>query len=123
MQPHPWTETLLEIKSRVEEQVCVSFNSVLLNLYRTGQDSVSWHSDNEAELSQCPVIASLSLGATRRFSLKHKWRNDLKPIHLELQSGTLLLMGGTTQRNWLHQVPKTTKPVGQRINLTFRVIG
>jgi len=122
MEPKPWTVTLLDIKARVEAVAKVSFNSVLLNLYRNGQDSVSWHSDNEPELRQYPAIASVSLGATRRFSFKHKLRKDLKPIHLELPHGSLLLMLGSTQIHWLHQVPKTTQAVNSRINLTFRTI-
>lgn len=122
MHPEPWTATLLELKTAVETIAAVSFNSVLLNLYRTGQDSVGWHSDDEPELRRNPVIASVSFGATRRFSLKHKRRKDLKPVHLDLSHGSLLLMQGTTQHHWVHQVPKTTKPVGPRINLTFRLI-
>lgn len=122
MQPAPWTATLLHLKATVEAVAAVQFNSVLLNLYRNGQDSVGWHSDAEPVLGRNPIIASVSLGATRRFSLKHKYRRDLKPVHLELHHGSLVLMQGTTQHHWVHQVPKTTKPVGQRINLTFRII-
>lgn len=122
MHPEPWTATLLELKTAVETVVTASFNSVLLNLYRTGQDSVGWHSDDEPELGQNPLIASVSFGATRRFSLKHKRRKDLKPIHLDLTHGSLLVMQGTTQHHWVHQISKTTKPVGPRINLTFRII-
>lgn len=122
MQPEAWTENLLEIKTAVEPVAQVCFNSVLLNLYRDGQDSVGWHSDAEPVLGRNPVIASVSFGATRRFSLKHKFRQDLQPIHLDLTHGSLLLMQGSTQHYWVHQVPKTTKLVGQRINLTFRVI-
>jgi alkylated DNA repair dioxygenase AlkB len=122
MEPEAWTSTLLAIKARVEEVAQVSFNSVLLNLYRNGQDSVSWHSDNEPELRRYPAIASVSLGATRRFSFKHKHRKDLKPIHLDLPHGSLLLMQGNTQIHWLHQVPKTTQLISPRINLTFRRI-
>jgi alkylated DNA repair dioxygenase AlkB len=122
MQPEPWTTTLLELKTAIETVVSASFNSVLLNLYRTGQDSVGWHSDDEPELGRNPIIASVSLGATRRFSLKHKRRKDLNPVHLDLSHGSLLLMQGPTQHNWVHQVPKTTKPIEPRINLTFRTI-
>lgn len=122
LHPEPWTPTLLGIKSTVEAIAGVTFNSVLINLYRHGQDSVGWHRDAEPSLGRNPVIASVSLGATRRFSLKHLHRRDLKPVHLDLTHGSLLLMQGTTQHYWLHQVPKTAKAVGQRINLTFRSI-
>jgi len=122
MQPEPWTATLLALKAAVETVANVSFNSVLLNLYRDGNDSVGWHSDAEPVLGRNPIIASVSLGATRRFSLKHKQQRDLKPVQLNLTHGSLLLMQGPTQHYWVHQVPKTTKPVGQRINLTFRVV-
>jgi alkylated DNA repair dioxygenase AlkB len=122
MEPEPWTPTLLAIKAQVEALAKVAFNSVLLNLYRNGQDSVSWHSDNEPELRRYPAIASVSLGATRRFSFKHKRCKDLKPIHLELPHGSLLLMQGSTQIHWLHQVPKTTQSISPRVNLTFRRI-
>ncbi|MBF2027801.1 MAG: alpha-ketoglutarate-dependent dioxygenase AlkB [Oscillatoriales cyanobacterium C42_A2020_001] len=122
MQPNPWTEPLLAIKSAVETVANVQFNSVLLNLYRNGSDSVGWHSDAEPTLGHNPVIASVSFGATRRFSFKPKHRKGEKPVHLDLTHGSLLLMQGSTQHHWLHQVPKTTKPVGTRINLTFRVV-
>lgn len=122
LQPAPWTETLLTIKAAIETIVPVRFNSVLLNLYRHGQDSVGWHSDAEPVLGRNPTIASASFGATRRFSLKHKRRQDLKAVHLDLAHGSLVLMQGPTQHHWVHQVPKTAKPVGPRINLTFRII-
>ena len=95
-----------------------SYNAVLLNLYRNGSDSVGWHSDNEAGLGDRPTIASLSLGATRRFQLRHRRTKEM--ITLELREGHWLIMSGETQRFWLHQVPKTTATVGRRINLTFR---
>jgi alkylated DNA repair dioxygenase AlkB len=120
--PKPWTETLLTIRSKIVSVVAAQFNSVLLNQYRDGRDSLAWHSDDEPELGAQPIIASVSFGATRRFSLKHKYRKDLKPIHFDLDHGSLLLMQGDTQANWLHQVPKTTQSVGFRINLTFREI-
>jgi len=122
MRPQVWTATLLEIKSAVDTIASVNFNSVLLNLYRDGNDSVGWHSDAEPVLGRNPIIASVSFGATRRFSFKHRYRRDLKLIHLDLTHGSLLLMRGTTQHHWLHQVPKITKPVTARINLTFRII-
>ncbi|MBI1282613.1 MAG: alpha-ketoglutarate-dependent dioxygenase AlkB [Anaerolineaceae bacterium] len=120
---HPllWTPTLLEMKARVEQAAGVTFNSVLLNLYRDGQDSVGWHSDDEPELGLDPVIASVSLGAARNFQFKHKQYPDMK-VSIELTHGSLLLMRGTTQHFWKHQIPKTKKELGPRINLTFRVI-
>ncbi len=120
--PLPWTPELLEIKQRCEQVARAQFNSVLLNYYRDGQDSMGWHQDNEPELGEHPVIASVNFGATRRFQLRHKKRKDLATITIELEHGSLLLMQGTTQQFWKHQVPKTTQPVGARINLTFRLI-
>lgn len=122
LHPLPWTETLLQIKARVDAAAKTKFNSVLLNLYRDGRDSNGWHQDNEPELGQNPIIASVSFGATRRFQMRHKFRKELSKIDIALNDGSLLLMAGTTQHFWQHQVPKTAKPVGQRINLTFRVI-
>ncbi len=121
MFPTPWTSTLLDLKASVEALSGVVFNSVLLNLYRNGNDSMGWHSDDEPELGQNPIIGSLSLGATRRFLLRHKHQKALKS-KLDLTSGSLLLMQGTTQHYWQHQVPKTKRLVSPRINLTFRVI-
>ncbi len=121
---HPllWTAELLAIKQRCEAIAQASFNSVLLNYYRHGQDSMGWHQDNEPELGENPVIASVSFGATRRFQLRHKKRKDLDTITLALEHGSLLLMQGTTQEFWKHQVPKTAQIIGARINLTFRLI-
>lgn len=121
-QPLPWTIALAQIKERVESVAQTTFNSVLLNLYRDGRDSIGWHQDKEPELGQNPVIASVSFGATRRFRLRHKRRKDLPLVELDLTHGSLLLMRGTTQHFWQHQIPKTAEPVGPRINLTFRVI-
>lgn len=121
VQPMTWTPTLLTMKARVETLAGITFNSVLLNRYRTGQDSVGWHSDDEPELGTNPVIASVSLGAARNFQFKHKHNPDLK-LTIELMHGSLLLMRGTTQDFWKHQIPKTTKVLAPRINLTFRVI-
>ncbi len=121
VQPLAWTPTLLMMKARVEAVAAMTFNSVLLNLYRDGQDSVGWHSDDEPELGTNPVIASVSLGATRNFQFKHKHEPDLK-LSVELTHGCLLLMRGTTQHFWKHQIPKTKKVSAPRINLTFRVI-
>lgn len=120
--PHPWTELLLLIKKKVEARAKAHFNSVLLNFYRSGRDGVAWHSDDEPELGPQPVIASASFGAARTFQLKHKFSKDAKRVDLELPGGSLLIMRGPTQKNWLHQVPKTKKDVQPRINLTFRAI-
>ncbi|MBD1840072.1 alpha-ketoglutarate-dependent dioxygenase AlkB [Coleofasciculus sp. FACHB-64] len=122
MHPSPWTHTLLDLKAKAEAVSGVVFNSVLLNLYRDGNDSMGWHSDDEPELGQNPVIGSLSLGGTRRFRLRHRSEKGLKH-QLDLTSGSFLLMQGTTQHYWQHQIPKTKRPVLSRINLTFRVIG
>jgi alkylated DNA repair dioxygenase AlkB len=119
--PLPWTSWLRNLRLMLEKDLGTSFNSVLLNRYRTGKDSVAWHSDNEKELGANPVIASISLGASRKFSLKSKAdRSITKSITLD--SGSLLVMAGETQSNYLHCIPKTTKEVGERINLTFRNI-
>lgn len=122
MEPLDWTPQLLEIKNRVEKVSNCTFNSVLINQYRDGHDSVAWHSDDEKELGENPVIASVSFGATRQFMLKHKTRKDVDSITIDLTSGSLLLMKDKSQECWLHQIPKTTKPVSARINLTFRTI-
>lgn len=121
MQPHPWTPLLQQIKYKVEQNADAHFSSVLLNLYRNGKDSNGWHADNEKELGQNPIIASVSFGAERYFCLKHKSDKTLKQKIL-LKNGSLLIMKGTTQHHWLHQIPKTTKPIDSRINLTFRII-
>jgi alkylated DNA repair dioxygenase AlkB len=118
MQPAAWTPALLQIKRCAELHARQAFNSVLLNLYRDGRDSVSWHADNEPGLGKNPVIASLSLGATRRFQLKH--RRDGLRVAIDLEHGSCLVMAGATQHHWLHQLPKTARPVGPRVNLTFR---
>jgi alkylated DNA repair dioxygenase AlkB len=99
----------------------VTFNSVLLNFYRNGRDAMGWHSDDEPELGMNPVIASVNLGATRRFMLRYKTDHQFK-YELELQHGSLLIMRGALQHFWQHQVPKTNRPLPSRINLTFRVI-
>jgi alkylated DNA repair dioxygenase AlkB len=122
LHPQPWTPLLLEIKDRVDRAAQTSFNSVLLNLYRDGRDSNGWHQDNEPELGRNPAIASVSFGATRRFQMRHKFRKDLPKVEIDLEDGSLLLMTGPTQHFWQHQIPKTAKPVGARINLTFRII-
>lgn len=121
MQPHEFIKELIDIKQHIEERAEVVFTTCLLNLYRDGKDSNGWHADNEKELGQNPIIASITLGQERYFHLKHRNRKDLKHKIL-LEHGSLLLMKGETQHHWLHQIPKTVKPIGERINLTFRVI-
>jgi len=121
MQPNQWTFSLQKIKSLLENISETNFTTVLLNYYRDGNDGNGWHADNEKELGINPVIASLSLGAERNFQLKHNTDTSLKK-NLILENGSLLLMKGTTQHFWKHQIPKTTRPIGSRINLTFRVI-
>jgi alkylated DNA repair dioxygenase AlkB len=119
--PLPWTLAILEVKRAIEPVSGVAFNSVLLNRYRTGKDSVAWHADDEPEFGERPVIASVSFGSTRTFQFKHKKRKELR-ASIELTHGSLLIMRGGTQANWLHQIPKTARPVGERVNLTFRAI-
>lgn len=119
--PRPWLPALSRLRLRLEQACTTRFNSVLANLYRDGRDGMGWHSDDEPELGARPVIASLSLGATRRFSLKHR-RDATRKLTMDLPAGSLLLMRGDTQRNYRHALPKTAKAVGERINLTFRRI-
>ena len=121
MTPQPFPPILNAVKTKIEAATQTQFSSCLLNLYRDGQDSNGWHADDEKELGINPVIASVSLGAERLFHLKHKKIKTLKH-KLNLQNGSLLLMKGETQHHWLHQIPKTKKPLGKRINLTFRLI-
>lgn len=138
LQPEPWTKQLLAIKTLVEQVSGHTFNSVLINLYRDGRDSVSWHSDDEAELGPQPSICSISLGSPRRFMLRKKKtlsdrqtttsmtagksQQALERLKLTLPHNSLLVMAGAMQTYWQHAVPKTTKPVAERINLTFRRI-
>jgi alkylated DNA repair dioxygenase AlkB len=119
-EPLAWTAELREVLARVESLAGQRFNSVLLNLYRDGRDGMGWHADDEPELGREPVIASVSLGATRRFRLRHRRHRETTAIDLE--HGSLLLMRGPTQHHWVHAVPKTARPVGERINLTFRQV-
>ena len=123
MEPNPWTDELREIKRSIEAELEISFNSVLINYYRDGQDRVAWHSDDEKELGKNPVIGSVSFGAERTFKLRHKRykENNLKQS-IVLKNGSFLLMKGATQHHWMHEIPRTAKPIGPRINLTFRVI-
>jgi alkylated DNA repair dioxygenase AlkB len=118
--PLPWTEALFLLKTDIEAVIPgASFNSVLLNQYRDGNDKMGWHSDNEKELGNNPIIASLSLGVTRYFDFKHKRIKSLKK-RLVLPAGSLLIMCGSTQENWLHQIPQQKTVKEPRINLTFR---
>lgn len=120
LQPKVWSKELVGIKEKIEPISNVQFNSVLLNRYRSGNDSISWHTDAEKELGQNPVIASVNFGATRKFQLRHIETKE--KIEIELTHGSLLIMQGELQHFWQHQVPKTSKFVNERINLTFRVI-
>lgn len=120
MQAAPWSELLIQLKAEVEAACAASFNSVLLNYYRDGQDSNGWHSDDEPELGPEPLIASLSLGAARDFQLRLK-RDKAHKLQLNLQSGSLLVMQRGVQQHWQHQVPKRANAQA-RINLTFRQV-
>jgi alkylated DNA repair dioxygenase AlkB len=115
-----WTPTLSDVKNRIEIASAAVFNSVLLNRYRSGKDSIGMHADDEPELGVNPVIASVSLGSVRTFILKHRKSGEKRTI--PLAHGSLLVMAGACQHHWLHGVPKTTVEVGERINLTFRRI-
>ncbi|WP_434458235.1 alpha-ketoglutarate-dependent dioxygenase AlkB [Stutzerimonas urumqiensis] len=119
--PLPWTPLLAEIRARVQATTGVPFNGVLLNHYRDGQDAMGWHSDDEPELGPAPVIAALSLGASRRFDLR---RRGTQPIghSLVLAHGSLLVMAGATQHHWQHQIARSRKVLAPRLNLTFRLI-
>ena len=121
MEPNLWTPTLITIKSKIEAIAGTVFNSVLLNLYRDGKDSVAWHSDDESELGENPAIGSVSFGATRRFMLRHKYQKETK-LEIQLTPGSFLLMKGQTQHFWQHQIPKAAKVTEPRINLTFRKV-
>lgn len=122
MNPEPWTDLLLSIKERVEIATDGRFSSVLLNNYRTGSDSVSWHCDDEPELGINPTIASVSFGATRTFKLRHLEDKKLV-VSIDLTHGSLVVMQGETQHKWEHSIPKTTvNAVRGRVNLTFRSI-
>lgn len=122
LEPLPWSDLLSTLRSRVQALAEASFNSVLLNYYRDHRDSMGMHSDDEPELGRNPIIASVSLGAQRTLILKHKSRKELKPVHLPLDHGSLLLMKGATQHHWKHAINKLSRPCGARVNLTFRRI-
>lgn len=120
--PQAWIAPLIDLKLRIEKEVGSDFNSVLLNSYRTGEDSMGRHSDDEPELGPHPVIASLSLGGPRRFVFKHRFNKTIPAVSVSLGHGALLVMSGPTQDFWWHSLPKTRKRVSPRINLTYRKI-
>lgn len=117
-----WSSDLLDIKARVEEELVLKFNALLLNLYRNGKDGVGWHSDRTENFGPDQIIASVSFGETRPFRLRHKTRKDLPVVEIPLTHGALLLMAGSTQTHWEHHIPKTAKDILPRINLTFRQV-
>jgi len=117
-----FTPDLIDIRKKVETETEQHFNAVLLNLYRNGNDGVAWHSDHTDKSGINPVIASVSFGETRLFKLRHKYRNDIPQVEIPLHHGSFLLMAGTTNSFWQHQVPKTAKTILPRINLTFRQV-
>ena len=122
-EPRPWLPVLARLRQRLEAATHARYNSVLLNLYRDGRDSMGWHADDEPELGPAPAIASLSLGAVRRFRLRPRAGLAHAPLGIDLPPGSLLLMRGPTQQRWQHALPKTARPVGPRLNLTFRWVG
>ena len=119
--PMPWTIELRALKAKIQDFTSCTFNSVLLNYYRNGNDSVAWHRDNEKELGTHPIIASLSLGQARRFDFRRKDDHG-KKHSLELTNGSLLVMKGDLQLHWEHSIPKSSESLGARVNLTFRTI-
>ena len=121
-EPLPWLPVLQEINEALEQTLDQSFNSVLVNCYRDGNDSVCWHSDDEPELGTNPLVASVSLGEQREFQLRHRYNQSVPTKKINLCSGSLLLMAGALQHNWQHQLPKTKRSKRPRINLTFRNI-
>jgi len=118
----PLTPTLELIKAKVEATAGIEFTSVLVNLYRDGKDGVGWHRDHDRELGPRPVVASVSFGETRLFEIRHKFKKELPKIRIPLHHGSFLLMAGTMQHYWEHQVPKTAKIIKPRLNLTFRIV-
>lgn len=122
LRPAEWSEKVLEIRLRVESVTKQSFNSVLLNFYRNGMDSMAWHADDEKELGENPIIGSVSFGAARYLQFKAKVASDKRRLKLKQRNGSIFLMGHTVQNNWLHQIPKEKKLTLPRINLTFRYV-
>lgn len=120
--PNPWPVFLKQLKADVEAISGHQFNSVLANWYRDGKDGVGWHADDERELGQEPIVASVSLGAERRFCLKPKHKGDKARFEISPVSGSLLIMNGKLQKHWVHSVPKTSRPVEGRVSLTFRKV-
>jgi len=122
LHPLPWHPRLLELRRLLQERLRHDFNSVLANAYRDGHDGMGWHADDEKELGPKPLIASLSLGENRRFLLRKKLEKNSRSVGLQLEHGSLLVMQGDSQSRYLHSLPKTRKPAGLRINLTFRQV-
>lgn len=122
LEPLAWTPALARLRAALRATLGIRFNSVLANLYRDGHDRMGWHADDEAALGPAPVIASVSLGATRRFVLRHRTRADLPMGELHLEHGSLLVMAGSTQRCWKHALPAAARVAGARVNLTFRTV-
>ena len=120
--PHPWLPCLEVLRHKLQTVTGKAFNSVLVNCYRDGNDSVAWHSDDEPELGRNPLVASISLGAERSFQLRHRYHPQGSQRKLTLEHGSLLIMAGELQHHWQHQLPKTAKQVGERINLTYRYV-
>lgn len=120
--PIPWIPELLRMKKKIEKFCDEDFNSLLINLYRTGSDYVAWHADKEKELGPKPYIASLSFGGVRKFQLKHKKDPDQEIVSLDLEAGSLVIMAGEIQKYWNHRIVPTKKACDPRINLTFRKV-
>jgi alkylated DNA repair dioxygenase AlkB len=116
----PWTSELLELKQLAEEKTNEAYNSCLLNLYHSGEEGMAWHRDEEIDLQKNGAICSMSFGAERKFTFKHRVSNE--KVSLTLQHGSLLVMKGTTQTHWLHSLPTTRRVSSPRVNLTFRMI-
>jgi alkylated DNA repair dioxygenase AlkB len=124
LSPAPWTSAVNLIRQRINALTGCEFNSVLLNRYRSGQDSVAWHADDEPELGPDPIIASVSFGCERTFQLKPKKgsKHSSKKIEIVLRNGSIVIMKNGLQNNWVHQIPKVNYEIDERINLTFRTI-
>lgn len=122
LEPLPWTDDLQTLRTMAERLAEASFNSVLLNYYRDHNDSVGFHSDDEPELGATPTIGSISLGETRTLTFKPKKHKDWEAVRIALESGSLLVLKGDTQRNWRHAIAKESRLCGPRVNLTFRRI-